>query len=160
MTKEDIFLVQRPLATNMQNPSNRIVSMQRPLHPGTWVPSLPSQNRHCFYAQIPELGVFIVASPIGRAAVFSLYWTQDRGSPRRRYGVKLEYLLPFCPDNENQIAGVPFGRMLVVAVSPVQGTFLLLFLLLLLSVSLTCLFTVSRYLLIALGYVCANGLWK
>ncbi|EMD87370.1 hypothetical protein COCC4DRAFT_192422 [Bipolaris maydis ATCC 48331] len=72
---------------------------------------------------IPELGVFIIGSPIGRAAIFSLYWTTDEDSAHRRYGFKLEYLLPFKQENENQIAGAPIGRMIGVAVSPVQGMF-------------------------------------
>lgn len=41
----------------------------------------------------------------------------------RRYGFKLEYLLPFKQENENQIPGAPMGRLIGVAVSPVQGMF-------------------------------------
>ena len=62
-------------------------------------------------------------SPIGRAGVFSLYWTKDEGNARRRYGFKLEYLLPLKEDNDNEIAGGSRERMIGVAVSPVQGMF-------------------------------------
>lgn len=118
LTKEDIFLVQSPFRA-----SKHTNSMRRPLHLGKWVPSLAPQDRHCFFSQIPELGVFIIGSPIGRAAVFSLYWTKDEGNPRRRYGFKLEYLLPFKAEKENEIAGVPHERLVGVAVSPIQGMF-------------------------------------
>lgn len=123
LTKEEIFLVQRPFVTDTKDIISQVTSMQRPLHPGERIPSLASQDRHCYFSQIPELGVFIVASPIGRAAIFSLYRTMDEDSAHRRYGFKLEYLLPFKQENENQIAGAPIGRMIGVAVSPVQGMF-------------------------------------
>lgn len=118
LTKEDIFLVQRPFGA-----SKHIMSMQRPLHLGEWAPSLAPHDRHCFFSHIAELGVFIIGSPIGRAAVFSLYWTKDEGNPHRRYGFKLEYLLPFKAENENEITGVPAERLVGVAVSPIQGMF-------------------------------------
>ncbi|EUC43178.1 hypothetical protein COCMIDRAFT_38851 [Bipolaris oryzae ATCC 44560] len=123
LTKEEFFLVQRPFVPDTKSTTSRIVSMRRPLHPGEWIPSLATQDRHCYFSQIPELGIFIVGSPIGRAAIFSLYWTRDEGSVHRRYGFKLEYLLPFKQENENQISGAPIGRMIGVAVSPVQGLF-------------------------------------
>ena len=98
--------------------------MRRPLHPGPWVTTLRSLDRHCYFSQIPELGVFLVGSPIGRVGVFTLYWTKDEGNPQPRYGFKLEYLLPFKHDDENMVAGVPpESRLAGVAVGPVQGTF-------------------------------------
>lgn len=123
LTKEDIFLVQRPLTANMQRPRNHVISMRRPLHPGEWMLSLAPQDRHSFFSHIPELGVFIIGSPIGRAAVFSLYWTHDEGNPHRRYGFKLEYLLPFKEEHENEIAGGSRERLIGVAVAPIQGMF-------------------------------------
>jgi hypothetical protein len=120
-TKEEVFLIQGPFKTSINHPMNQIVAMRRPLHPGPWVDALQSQDRHCFFAQIPELGVFIVGSPIGHAGVFSLYYTKDESHEGPRYGFKLEYLLPFQSYKETEIAGVPQGRLLGVAVAPVQG---------------------------------------
>ena len=97
--------------------------MRRPLHPGPWVTTLSSLDRHCYFSQIPELGVFLVGSPIGRVGVFTLYWTKDEGNPQPRYGFKLEYMLPLKQDDENMVAGVPpESRLAGVAVGPVQGT--------------------------------------
>jgi hypothetical protein len=121
VTKEDIFLVQHPFAPHAGHPSNIIAAMRRPLHPGHWEVTLRSEDRHCFLSHIPELGVFIVGSPIGHAGVFSLYYTKDKGAERPRYGFKLEYLLPFQQGNENEIAGVPPGMLVGVTVGPVQG---------------------------------------
>jgi hypothetical protein len=95
--------------------------MRRPLHPGRWEVTLRPEDRHCFLSHIPELGVFIVGSPIGHAGVFSIYYAMDEGVKRPRYGFKLEYLLPFQQGNENEIAGVPTGRLVGLAVGPVQG---------------------------------------
>ena len=83
--------------------------------------SLMSCDRHCFFSQIPELGIFIVGSPAGRAGVFSLYYTRDQNTGEPRYGFKLEYLLPFRSGNETEITGGPIERLLGVAVAPVQG---------------------------------------
>ncbi|KAI4689386.1 uncharacterized protein J4E88_002738 [Alternaria novae-zelandiae] len=83
-TKEDIFLIQGLSATSLNVPLDPIVAIRRPLHPGRWVDSLMSCDRHCFFSQIPELGIFIVGSPAGRVGVFSLYYTRDKntGEPR------------------------------------------------------------------------------
>lgn len=97
--------------------------MRRPLHPGEWSCDVVPEDRHCYFAQIPELGVFLVGSPIGRVGVFSLYWTKNEGNPQPRYGFKLEYLLPFRENNENMVVGVCLeSRLAGVAVAPVQGT--------------------------------------
>lgn len=99
--------------------------MRRPLHPGQWVEALLSQDRHCFFSEIPELGVFVVGSPIGHAGVFSLCYNKHEDHERPRYSFKLEYLLPFHKSNPTRIAGVPQGRLLGVAVAPVQGRIIL-----------------------------------
>ncbi|KAI4946595.1 hypothetical protein J4E91_007284 [Alternaria rosae] len=122
-TKEDIFLIQGLSATLLNVPLNPIVAIRRPLHPGRWIDSLVSCDRHCFFSQIPELGIFIVGSPAGRASVFSLYYTKDKNTGEPRYGFRLEYLLPFRSGNETEIAGGPNERLLGVAVAPVQGMF-------------------------------------
>ncbi|KAI4924028.1 hypothetical protein J4E85_008187 [Alternaria conjuncta] len=116
-TKEDIFLIQG------HRPLKPIVAIRRPLHPGRWVDSLMSCDRHCFFSQIPELGIFIVGSPAGRVGVFSLCYTRDENTGEPRYGFKLEYLLPFRSGNEMEIAGGPNERLLGVAVAPIQGMF-------------------------------------
>jgi hypothetical protein len=82
--------------------------------------------RHCLY--VPELGIFVVASPTGRCGVFSLTGTDTeyRGRPKFVYGFRQEYLLPldeqefedfWYPSNDsmgNQLMGI--------AVGPVQGS--------------------------------------
>ncbi|KAL1795771.1 hypothetical protein ACET3X_005995 [Alternaria dauci] len=100
-----------------------VTAMQRPLHPGQWVEALDSQDRHCFFSHVPELGIFIVGSPIGHAGVFSLYFTKHEDREQPRYGFKLEYLLPFHKNDQTKIAGVPQGRLLGIAVAPIQGMF-------------------------------------
>jgi len=120
-TKEDVFLIQGLSATSLNVPLDPIVAIRRPLHPGRWVDSLMSCDRHCFFSQIPELGIFIVGSPAGRVGVFSLYYIRDENTGEPRYGFELEYLLPFRSGNETEIAGGPNERLLGVAVAPVQG---------------------------------------
>ncbi|KAI4908857.1 hypothetical protein J4E90_008594 [Alternaria incomplexa] len=122
-TKEDVFLIQGLSATSLNVPLKPIVAIRRPLHPGRWVDYLMSCDRHCFFSQIPELGVFIVGSPAGRVGVFSLYYTRDENTGEPRYGFELEYLLPFRSGNETEIAGGPNERLLGVAVAPLQGMF-------------------------------------
>lgn len=106
----------------LRTPILQVTAMQRPLHPGRWVEALTSQDRHCFFSQIPELGIFIVGSPIGHAGVFSLCFTKREDHEQPRYGFKLEYLLPFHKSDQTKITGVPQGRLLGIAVAPIQGT--------------------------------------
>ncbi|KAG9195448.1 hypothetical protein G6011_00569 [Alternaria panax] len=122
-TKEDIFLVQGSFMTSMSYTLNQVTAMRRPLHPGQWVEALTSQDRHCFFSQIPELGVFIVGSPIGHVGVFSLNYTKHENHERPGYGFKLEYLLPLHKSDQNKISGVPQGQLLGISVAPVQGMF-------------------------------------
>lgn len=97
--------------------------MRRPLHPERHAPPLGSHDRMCYFEQIPELGVFIVASPLGRAAVFSIYWMKVKDSAVPQYGYKLEYLLPFEGKNEKRVCDLRGGRLVGLAVGPVQGMF-------------------------------------
>jgi hypothetical protein len=94
--------------------------MRQPLHPPSklGLSILESSDRHCFFAQIPELGVFIIASPVGRAAVFRL--TKTRGGI---YGFRLEYLLPLRGDDESEVWAPSGGKLLGTAVGPVQGMY-------------------------------------
>jgi hypothetical protein len=125
-TKEDMFLIQGISETSINQSLSPIVAMRRPLHPNRWIESLMSCDRHCFFSQIPELGVFIVGSPVGRAGICSLYYTKDEDTGQPRYGFKLEYILPFRSDNDKRIAGAPYTKLLGVAVAPVQGKIMLI----------------------------------
>lgn len=104
--------------------------IRRPLHPPdlntpirTWMLPTCSSDRHCFSAEIPELGVFIVASPHGRAGIFSLTWRKQRGQEHLTYGLALEQILPFSRHNQKEVWDVPHARLIGVAVGPVQGMF-------------------------------------
>jgi hypothetical protein len=95
--------------------------MRRPLHPGLQDQKLASYDRHCYSTHIPELGIFIIASPVGRAAIFAL--TKSRNPIT--YGFQLEYILPFASGDENEITSPEFSnsRLVGVAAGPVQGSF-------------------------------------
>lgn len=121
VTKEEIYLIERPCPPSRLHPPDSIITMRRPLHPGNSDPYLAPYDRLCYLSQIPELGIFIVASPIGRAAVFSLYYTKQTSKSEPAYGFNLEYLLPFDPNDDTELINVPNARLLGIAVSPVQG---------------------------------------
>lgn len=132
ITKDDIFLIQRPPPSetaSRQTDSSLypylVTTMRFPLHPGNQDP-IPSESydRHCFSAQIPELGIFIIASPLGRAAIFSL--TKSREPPDAEhciYGFQLEHILPFVKGAEEKVCDIvaPKHRLAGIAVGPVQG---------------------------------------
>ncbi|KAF1926697.1 uncharacterized protein M421DRAFT_6616 [Didymella exigua CBS 183.55] len=124
VTKEDVHLYQRPLdyAGDHLDP---IVTIRRPLHPDKGenpYPFIPgSHDRHCYTTQIPELGVFIVASPNGRAGIFSLTKASQSSKSRPQYSFHLEYVLPFANDDKTKIWDVEGSRLIGVAAGPVQG---------------------------------------
>ncbi|KAH7411550.1 hypothetical protein DE146DRAFT_602236 [Phaeosphaeria sp. MPI-PUGE-AT-0046c] len=135
VSKDDIFLVQSPFNKVDDEPEytlekSRIAGdepdhtlvMRRPLYPGPWRPNPVSYDRLCFSAQIPELGIFIVGSPLGRAAIFALTKSPNT-KEGYKYGFQLEYVLPFNKDDEDEILdqGHSNRRMVGVAVGPVQG---------------------------------------
>lgn len=129
-TKEEIFLHQQPLPQTWPQgdtavPHHQpIKTIRRPLHPGAWLPYLGSFDRICYFTQIPELGIFIIASPVGRAAIFSIYHTNHSDREQlREYGFKLEYILPFVKDKEKDVTSFTHSRLVGIAVSPVQGMF-------------------------------------
>lgn len=81
--------------------------------------SLP-YDRLCYSAQIPELGVFVVASPGGRAAIFGL--TQYKGDDEDVYGFRLDHILPSTrQERELSLGGFPGMRLVGIAVGPIQG---------------------------------------
>jgi len=91
--------------------------MRCPLTPGPATQSLDAVDRQCFSTHVPELGIFIVGSPIGRVAIFAL--TKSRASGE--FGFELEYILPFNKRDENEVLSGAYKRMAGVAVGPVQG---------------------------------------
>jgi hypothetical protein len=128
VTKEDIYLYQRPL-DYASDQSDYIVTMRRPLHPADLhIPCLfipGSHDRHCYTTQIPELGVFIIASPHGRAGVFSLTRAPGHESPqttgRPQFSFQIEYILPFRNGDDRKVWDVEGARLIGVAAGPVQG---------------------------------------
>lgn len=124
ITKEDIYLCQRPLDYSGDY-SDPIDVIRRPLHPverdSPWPLISGSHDRHCYTTQIPELGVFIVASPNGRAGVFSLTKTKLETQARPLYSFELEYVLPFANDDENKVCDIDGAKLIGVATGPVQG---------------------------------------
>ncbi|KAF1364168.1 hypothetical protein EJ07DRAFT_101567, partial [Lizonia empirigonia] len=124
VTKEDVYLYQRPLDPSGDY-SDPVAVMQRPLHPaepGTPWPFIPgSHDRHCYTTQIPDLGVFIIASPNGRAGIFSLTKQNSNPAANPSYSFHLEYILPFANDADNTVCDVEGTRLVGVAAGPVQG---------------------------------------
>jgi hypothetical protein len=126
ITKEDIYLFQRPF-DSAGDSSDPIIVIRRPLHPpgpghSSMFPTC-SSDRHCYSAEIPELGIFIVASPHGRAGIFSLTWREEESESRLTYGLQLEQILPFSRFDRKEVWDVPHARLIGVAVGPVQGMF-------------------------------------
>jgi hypothetical protein len=119
ITKDDIFLLQRPLHPSTSSASEPITTLRRALHPGAQNTLIPSYDRLCFSTQIPSLGLFIIASPVGRAAVFALTCSRASGA----YGFELAYMLPFSSGREDEVVGLVDGRvrLMGIAVGPVQG---------------------------------------
>ncbi|KAF3003098.1 hypothetical protein E8E13_008058 [Curvularia kusanoi] len=124
VTKEDVHLYQRPL-DYVGDHSDHIITLRHPLHPEDCqkpFPSIPgSHDRHCYTTQIPELGVFIIASPNGRAGVFSLNRAPDHSPGRPQFGFQLENILPFANSDDSKIWDVEGARLIGVAAGPVQG---------------------------------------
>lgn len=124
VTKEDVHLYQRPL-DYVGDHSDPIVTIRQPLHPSERDIPFPftpgSHDRHCYTTQIPELGVFIIASPNGRAGIFSLTRWISGKQIRPQYSFHLEYILPFSNDDENKVWDVEGARLIGVAAGPIQG---------------------------------------
>jgi hypothetical protein len=73
-------------------------------------------------AQIPELGIVIIASQIGRVAVLSLNTRKTcKGSKRARYNAfRVDWFLPF-KSQEDELLRPIAAPLLGIAVSPIQG---------------------------------------
>lgn len=126
VTKEEIYLYQS-LFDPTSDRLHPILYMRNPLFPpNDNFPSafpIAAYHRHCYATQIPELGVFIVASPAGRVGIFRLtkVVVEDTGQPL--YSFRLDHLLPSIGrEGETVLLEEVWGRRLVgVAVGPVQG---------------------------------------
>ncbi|KIW27484.1 uncharacterized protein PV07_07217 [Cladophialophora immunda] len=67
--------------------------------------------------QIPELGIVVVATQIGRCAVCSLTKKEKTGT----LGLRVSWILP---TKKQELKGLrPFGPLLGIAASPIQGCF-------------------------------------
>jgi hypothetical protein len=133
ISKDDIYLIQRPL-DSARDHVDLVQTMRHPLHPQDPNDYIGHYDRQCFHTQIPELGVFIIGSPVGRAAIFSLTKLRkprpaDHGKSVYGYGFHLEYILPFSAHDETNIWSstthpqCPRAMLMGVAVGPVQGMF-------------------------------------
>ena len=73
-------------------------------------------------AQIPELGIVIIASYVGRVAVLSLNTRRTlRGSKRSKYcAFRVDWFLPFKSQEDEMLRPVR-APLLGIAVSPIQG---------------------------------------
>jgi hypothetical protein len=80
-----------------------------------------TQAGNCYTHQIPELGIFIVASPAGRVGIFSLtYYTPPQG--KCYYAFRLDHILPSKRKKGKTVIEEVWGRRMVgIAVGPVQG---------------------------------------
>ncbi|KAL5115807.1 hypothetical protein ACEQ8H_006302 [Pleosporales sp. CAS-2024a] len=103
ITKDDIFFLQHPMKSIEDHCFDPIITMHSPLRPGCATSNNPHSSvyldRQCFSTQVPELGIFIIGSPVGRVAVFAL--TKSRASGN--FSFQLEYVLPFNKHDENEI---------------------------------------------------------
>ena len=65
--------------------------------------------------QIPELGITVIASQIGRVGILSA----TRREPQGQYGFKIEYILPFKSQEAERLR--PKDALMGIAVGPIQG---------------------------------------
>jgi hypothetical protein len=81
-----------------------------------------TRTGNCYTHQIPELGIFIVASPAGRAGIFSLtHYTPPQGG-QPYYAFRLDHILPSRKKKGKTVIEEVWGRRMVgIAVGPVQG---------------------------------------
>jgi hypothetical protein len=80
-----------------------------------------TRTGNCYTHQIPELGIFIVASPAGRVGIFSLtHYTPPQG--QSYYAFRLDHILPSRQKKGKTVIEEVWGRRMVgIAVGPVQG---------------------------------------
>ncbi|KAF2711120.1 hypothetical protein K504DRAFT_404323 [Pleomassaria siparia CBS 279.74] len=110
VTKHEIYLIQRPLSPSTDT-DDVILTMKSPLGYDEFE-SEHLQDRLCLSTQIPELGIFIVASPSGGVAILSLTQTWNEKTQQVLYGFQYEHKLEGV-FSKQKLAGI--------AVGPVQG---------------------------------------
>jgi CRT10 len=90
---------------------SHILDLQQPMYYAT--------SRHIdrlnMTQYIPELGIVVIATQIGRAAVCSL----TRNGSKGPYGLRVDWILPFQAQERN--GERPLAPLLGIAVGPVQG---------------------------------------
>lgn len=76
------------------------------------------------HAQIPSLGVVVIASQKGRVAILSLtqlnLTSPESGAKRKNYGYRLDHILPL--ESQEAAGHRPRGSLHGIAVGPLQGT--------------------------------------
>ena len=123
ISAHDLFLLQ-PQSRTIDDIDGPIVAMHDPLSQIKAPDWSKYYDRMNFLAQIPEIGVVIVGSPKGRAAIFTLTQASlyTRGSTKRKrvFAFRLDHILPFsCQEREGLL---PRKALLAgIAVGPIQG---------------------------------------
>lgn len=115
-SKSDIALLNR----KGRFTTSRVVctNLARQIMPPGFLHPLSNFDRLNLFQQIPELGVIIVASQIGRAAVITTTKTKALGA-RSTVGFRVDHILPF--KSQENIGVRPQMPLLGIATGPVQG---------------------------------------
>ncbi|KAH7117656.1 hypothetical protein B0J11DRAFT_442111, partial [Dendryphion nanum] len=128
ISKEEIYLLQSSYGAHALLDFSPIVTMHNPLYHETecYDEKDPWTQRHNLFAQIPELGIFIVGANTGRCAVYSFTRVKTKALPTESehiiYGFRQDFILPF-DQQETRGHAVPKHEFLAgIAVGPVQGS--------------------------------------
>jgi len=81
--------------------------------------NLNYSDRISLHALIPELGVVVIGTPKGRAAVLALFQNRENRMHKTRYSFRMEWLLPTAEQEER--GERPETMLIGLAASPVQG---------------------------------------
>lgn len=76
-------------------------------------------DRISLHAMIPELGVVVVATPKGRAAVLALFQNYNKEARKTVYAFRMEWLLPTAEQEKEGLR--PETMLIGLALSPIQG---------------------------------------
>ena len=109
-SETEIYFFQDPLAkatVTMMDPLNQ----KLPPNMG-WLSRFDRMN---MVTQIPELGIVIAASPVGRVALFTM--TRTKGA--KLCASRLDWILPFYSQEKQGLR--PRAPLLGIAVGPIQG---------------------------------------
>lgn len=121
--KHDVFLLQ-PLSSENSYEGGPIVAMNDPLltvHGRI----APFHDRLCFTTEIPELGIVLVGSPVGRVAILTLTHTRKSKRGKTIYGYRYDPSRDLLPLAAQRQAYPQLGnaqtRLVGMATSPMQG---------------------------------------